>query len=177
MIRLLLLVCILAAIEAIAADERLRLPVGSKVFTLRTFGQVNPNWDYFGEYHFPLMYTGGTKLHLFPNGRFVISEWVDVGGDELLAAGSFKLHNDRLALEFSRIAAEHEHLKQRFSDLHLLYGRIETETTVSGFEVFVFTGKGWETLRTDGAKPEYLSRHREYSDWESILRGYEAQKQ
>jgi hypothetical protein len=165
---------ILLAMASSAAEKELRLPVGREVFTLSAFGEVAPRRHYFGEYRFPIEYTGGTKLHLFPNGRFVISEWSDIGPDELQAAGSYQVRADRLTLKFSQIRRGHEELRRRFSDLHLLWGWIQKKDYVTGFEVFVFPSEGWQTLKTNPEKADYLQRRTEYNDWERILRDYEA---
>lgn len=175
---ILLLLCTIFAAKSFAADDELRLPVGREVFTLNSFSGTSPRRHYFGEYRIPIQYTGGTKLHLFPNGRFVISEWSDIGPDELQAAGSFRVDADRLSLKFSRVLPGHEDLKRKFSDLHLLWGLIEKKDYVTGFEVFVFPAEAWRALK---AKPEkarflFLQRGTEYNDWQTILRDYEAQK-
>ena len=175
--RFLPLACILLSVVASAADKELRLTVGREVFTLNPFGEVAPRRHYFGEYVFPTQYTGGTKLHLFPNGHFVISEWLDIGLDELQAAGSYQVRDDRLTLQFSRISPGHEGLKKKFADLHLFWGWIEKKDYVTGFEVFVFPPEDWETLKTKPEKVNYLQRRTEYNDWERILRDYETQKQ
>src|SRR5262245_35114049 len=98
---------ILLSMASYAAEKELRLPVGREVFTLSPFSEISFHWHYFGEYRFPIQFTGGTKLHLFPNGRFVISEWSDIGPDELQAAGSYQVRADRLLLQFSRIRRGH----------------------------------------------------------------------
>jgi hypothetical protein len=175
--RLLALACIFLPIAAVAGDKELRLPFGREVFTLHPFSGTSPHNHYFGEYRFPIEYTGGTKLHLFPNGRFVISEWLDIGPDELQAAGTFRLDGDQLSLQFTRVRPGHEELKTKFSDLHLLYGRIEKKDYVTGFEVFVFPADAWQALKANPGKADYLRRGTEYNDWQTILRDYEAQKE
>ena len=171
-----LLACLLLSVAAPAADEKLRLPVGREVYTLKPFREVAPRRHYFGVYAFPFDLTGGTRLHLFPNGRFIISTWLDIGPDELQAAGSYQVRDDRLTLRFSRVSPGHEGLKKKFADLYLLWGWIEKKDYVTGFEVFVFPSEAWTTLKTNPAEVHYLRRQTEYNDWERILRDYEAQK-
>jgi hypothetical protein len=63
---------------SIAQEEALHVTVGSDVFALSPFDGAYPGHHYFGEYAFPFELTGGTELHLFPNGQFVISKWTDI---------------------------------------------------------------------------------------------------
>ena len=176
---ILLFVCAILAVKAFAADDKLQLPVGREVFTLNPFSEISTRRHYYGEYRFPTEATSGTKLHLFPNGQFVISEWSDIGPDELQAAGSFRVDADRLSLQFSRVLPGHEDLKTKFHDLHLLWGWVEKKDYVTGFEVFVFPAEAWQALK---AKPEQarllsLQRGTEYNDWQIILRDYEGRKE
>lgn len=176
---ILLLVCAILAVKAFAVEEKLRLPVDREVFTLAPFSETSPRKHYFGEYRFPIDATGGIKLHLFPNGRFVVSKWSDVQPDELKAAGSFQVDGDRLLLQFARVVPGYEDLKTRFADVHLLWGWIEQKDFVTGFEVFVFPSDAWEALKTDPDKARFLflQRATEYNDWQTILREYEGQKE
>src|SRR5262245_52190023 len=159
-------VCLIFSITAFADEAELQLPVGDEVFTLYQFGEVFPRQHCFGEYRFPIQLTGGTKLHLFPNNRFVISGHSDIGPDELQAAGTFRVNEDRLTLEFSRVQPGKENLKTKFSALHILYGRIQKKNYVTGFEVFVFSSDEMEKLKAKAERPRYMQRGTEYNDWE-----------
>jgi len=175
---LLLLFTIVAA-SAFAEDKELRLTVGRETYTLSPFSQISTRNHYFGEYRFPIEATAGTKLHLFPNGQFVISKWSDIGPDELCAAGTYRVEGDRLSLQFSRVVSGYEDLKTKLSDLHLLWGWIEKKDYVTGCEVFVFPAEAWQDLKStpDKANFQFLQRGAEYNDWQKILRDYEAQKE
>jgi hypothetical protein len=94
----------------------------------------------------------------------VISEWSDIGPDELQAAGSFRVDGDNLSLQFSRVRPGHEDLKTKFSDLHLLWGWIEKKDYVTGFEVFVFPPEAWQALKLNPEKSDYLQRGTEYNE-------------
>lgn len=154
----------------------IRLPVGHEILTLNSFEKIYPRMHYFGEYVFPDEHTGGTKLHLFPNSDFVISEWLDIGPDQLQAAGTFAVRGDCLTLQFSKTRPGQESLKNRFSDLHLQWGSIQKEGYVTGFEVFVFFGQEWKKLKESSHEVRYMQRKIEYNDWEKILRDYSEQK-
>jgi len=173
------LICIIFTTRVWADGDSLRLPVGAEIYTLHTFNGATQRNHYFGVYRFPIEDTGGTELHLFPNGRFVISEWSDIGLDRLQATGSFRINADRLTLHFSRILPRHENLKTKFSNLHLLWGWIEKKDYMAGFEVFVLPADAWQMLKTKPEKARFLflQRQVEYNDWQAILRDYDTQKE
>jgi len=154
------------------AEERLRLAVGADVYTLHTFDSVNPSLHYFGRYAFRNELTGGTRLHLFPGGRFVISEWVDIGGDKPAAEGTYEVLGTRLVLRFSKIRLQAESIASRFDDLHLAWGWIEKPGYVTGSTVFIFPKQQWEKLNEGSKDVRYMRRTVEYNDWERILRAY-----
>lgn len=176
---LLLSICMICAVPVRAGDADFRLPWGREVFTLRPFDGISLRSHYFGEYRFPDDFTSGTKLHLFPNGRFVISKWTDIGPDKLQASGSFRVNGDRLLLEFSRIHPDHEDLKTKFSDLRLFVGQIQKDKYITGFEVFILPADAWAAFQADPEKINFLilQRRAEYNDWQAILKDYEAREE
>ncbi len=168
----LLICCALVLVSspvALAAEAKRRINVGGEVYTLYPYEQVYLGRHYFGQYAFAYEFTAGTLLHLFPNGRFVISDWIDVGGSRTLATGSFEVREPELILKFSKFRPGMESIASRFSDLRIAWGSIENPEYVTGFEALVFSKTEWEKLAETPRDVRYMRRTREYNDWERIL--------
>lgn len=155
---------------AMAAEPKLRLPVGEETYTLNTFQGVSIDWS--GRYFHPFAFTGGPCLELFPSGYFAIIWTSDIGADELQALGKYAVDGDQLKLSFSRIVPGNKDLKQEYSGLHIMWGWIEKEDYVTGHEVFVFTPTDWAKLKSNPQEAIFLQRRTPYYDWQTILRGY-----
>lgn len=173
--RVLLIGCavlMLISSASFAAEKKLRITVGSDIYTLYPYEGAYLGRHYFGKYSFPYELTAGTLLHLFPNGRFVISDWIDIGGERTLATGSFEVRDTELILNFSKFRPGMESIASRFADLRVLWGWMEKPGYVTGFEAFVFPKAEWEKLTEAPRGARYMRRTREYNDWERILSNY-----
>jgi hypothetical protein len=156
------------------AAQGVELSARGETYTLNPFdAPLSGTYNYFGQYAFPIEYTGGTLLHLFPNGVFVVSNWTDVGPNEFLASGKYNVKETRLALTFSKIEKGRESDLTRLSDLHVVWGNIKRQNYVTGFEVFVFAGTEWDKLMRGAKAVTFMQRRVPYNDWEYILREFQ----
>jgi hypothetical protein len=163
--------CILCGVS-LAASNEWHLRVYQDTYDLFAFSQATERTHYFGVYLSPAALLGGTELHLFPNGRFVIAESSDIAADETQALGSYKVSHSRLELKFESIKPKREALKAEYSNLYIAWGHIHKGKYLTGFEVFVFSENEWHKMqRTSDA--EFLQRRKEYTDWQRKLRELE----
>jgi hypothetical protein len=154
--------------------QGVELRTRGETYTLNPFdAPLSGTYNYFGQYAFPIEHTGGTLLHLFPNGLFVVSKWTDIGPNEFLASGRYNVKEARLALSFSKIEMGRERDLTWLSDLHVVWGNIKRENYVTGFEVFVFSGSDWEKLMRGAKEVTFMERKVPYNDWEHILHEFQ----
>lgn len=156
---------------AFSAEKELRIEHRKgEVLALSKFEEATLDFHYFGRYAFSAERTGGLRLHLFPDGSFVISDWGDIRDEEVVAVGKFKHANGKLSLEYGKIDDKRAEIKARFSSLNLFFGRVEKAGQVSGFDVFLFDDKALQELSTGtSTKHDYLTMDTQYYDWPKIL--------
>jgi hypothetical protein len=157
---------LVASAVVLAADmERPTLEVGKHIYSLHPF--TGPEARYSGVYKSPEDSAGGTELHLFPNGRFVVVKAVDAGRDTLLGAGTHRIDGDHLELRFERSA--HPDIAKRFADLHIQRGLIQGAGEVKGSAAFVIGKDDWHALLQGQTRARYQLRIREYADSRQAL--------
>lgn len=174
--RIVLFILSLLASVAIGAENlNLRLNAHGDIYELVEFDRIPGDSHYFGAYTFTYALTGGTALHLFPNGRFAIVEFLDIGPDFVSATGTYKVSGTALALVFLRVKPRHESVRAEFADLHIVWGYMDKGDYITGFEVFVFPKDDWRKLYEEKKDLSYMQRRTAYHDWQRILHEYQAQ--
>ncbi len=126
------------------------------------------NGSYFGKYAFPLEYTGGTVLDLFPDGVFVVSCWLDIGPVEYVASGKYAIESGALKLNVSKLKAGHG--INRFLDLRVVRGYVHEKDYLTDYQVFLISRSEWERAEKGDENVTALRRKVQYHDWQGIER-------
>ena len=171
-----LLLCLVANIAHAADKLEQKFFTRDGVYHLGAFDQTAGDDNYFGVYSSPFAHTGGTELHLFPNGRFVIVLFMDIAPEEVLARGSYKVVETSLLLDFSLSKPISEKLRKKFTGLRIVHGYRDKAQYPADSAAFVFFSESWEKLSARDLDVQFMKRMQEYRDWERILRRYEEAK-
>ena len=162
--KIIFIILALVAVQAIA--EELKIQVGEEEYTFHEELLGN----YFGVYSSPLDLTFGSDLHLFPNGDFIITNWIDIGGREVVASGKYKVKGHRLKLKYDfRKKAEFPVGERDYSKVYLYSGSIEEGHVSMGHKIFLLNPEQLEEARRGENFLNYCYMKRAYLSWERIL--------
>lgn len=163
----------LACGAASAADlDKLRLRDAGEVYRLAPF-DASAGRQYAGSFRGPYGF-GGTVVHLFPNGRFAVVKTSDISLDVVCRTGSYQLDGTALAFKDIKIHTDCSLSAKDLKGLRMVWGDIQKEGYITGFEVFLFTADEWVKLNAGDKGVSHMKRMREYPDWQEIQRDYES---
>ena len=60
------------------------LNTGSEIYDLHLFQENQINSNIFGSYDKSMAFSGGERLHIFPNNKFSITSWADISQEKRL---------------------------------------------------------------------------------------------
>lgn len=151
--------------------DKIFLSFKGEKYTLNPFDTIGHFYHFFGVYAKPLDLTSGINLYLFPDYKFIYTEWGDVWEQKTIASGSYSFQNGRIFLTYEYINKDFQ--KQlKDNTFHVLNGRIEKEDYVTGFISVLVNDEGIDKLRNQSDYFDYMERRTDFYNWQDIYKHF-----
>lgn len=167
-IGLVFFVSVIISLNSVAFSyDKLHLEINGNEYTFGIFNNNSHFLNFFGIYKQPLEDTAGTNLYLFPDLKFVYTEWGDVWEEKLIANGSYMYKDGKLFLtyEFKNEKFPKELASNTFNVLH---GRIEKEDYTTGSVFILANDEEMNALQKDKFSFNYRRQTTPFYDWKDI---------
>ena len=154
------------AIDAVATQqsEELSLVVSGDRYSFTPITEQYLGHSYYGAYTHPYAFTGGTVLHLFPDGRFTVIDACDICADRLTAKGTYRLRDGLITLDYAATSEA----RPVPDTLRAFHGVIHKPTYITGSQFILISQKNLDAAKRNANFSEYLLQRTGYPDWQAI---------
>lgn len=156
--------------------NKLYLNFAGECYTLDAFTSQDLYRNFYGVYARPLDLTQGIRLYLFPDSKFLYTEWGESGQEKIVAIGTYTFKNDQVSLVFNKIHKDFEKELSKTS-FRVLAGQVEKEDTATGFISVLADEGALKTLGENDKCAECLLRRTELYDWKGLHTHFVRNKQ
>lgn len=167
----LLFLAILFSFKGVALSDdsakKIFLDFNGEKYTLNSFTFNSLFRNFFGTYAKPLDLTQGISFYLFPDFKFIYTEWGDIWEEKMIAEGTYTFKDGKIFLNYTykHKKFEKELIKDTFC---VLEGQIEKENYVMGHIFVLADEEEMKKLRRNENAFGYFQRRIELYDWQSI---------
>lgn len=155
------------------STSKIFLDFQGEKYTLNSnvFGATSLFRNFFGIYAKPLDLTQGINLYLFPDFKFIYTEWGDVWEEKMIASGTYTFQDGKIFLIYEY---KNKYFQGQLTNniFHVLDGQIEKENYVTGYISVLVNDEGLSKLRQQVHYLDYLQRRTELYDWQGICKHF-----
>jgi hypothetical protein len=153
-------------VVSFSSANEIKFKIGREYYNFVPFTDVRPEYSYFGVYQHPLAFTGGDRLYLFPDLKFMVVSWCDICKKKLVAKGTYVNEEGRILLSYDFKSNE---FKSKLIDksLFVLSGSSDSHSS----EVVLVNDEGLKGMIEGKAHIDYLRRIDKYYDWQAVANG------
>ncbi len=156
-------------------SNKIYLDFGGEEYTLHNFNTIDFFHNFFGVYRKPIDLTQGIDLYLFPDFKFIYTEWGDIWEEKMIAQGTYTFKNGKISLNYTY---KHKSFEQELMNdsFHVLWGQIDKKDYVTGFISVLANDEVLNKLRKRDKCFDYMERITELYDWQGMYKHFSNNK-
>jgi hypothetical protein len=143
------------------------IEVSGEKYTCWSFDGIEPFHHFWGIYKYPHDSLAGINLYLFPDYRFLYTQWCDVCEEKVIAQGSFRFANGKILLQQTHVEPKFKD-KIKQTSFNVLYGYIEKKHYVTRSLSLLITDDKLRRIQSSKREFEGMIRSAELPDWQQI---------